>query len=63
MMMVLPPAALFARCAAAQGSDYNVALITLDTPRADHLRCYGYDASGRTLPEGARRLAAFELEV
>ena len=45
------------------GSNYNVVLITLVTPRADHLRCYGYDARGRTLPKGARRLAVVELEV
>ena len=44
LLMVLALATLFARCAAAQGSNYNVVLITLDTLRADHLRCYGYDA-------------------
>ena len=34
-------ATLFAPCAAAQGTDYNVVLITLDTFRPDHLRRYG----------------------
>jgi arylsulfatase A-like enzyme len=31
---------LFSACS--RTSDYNVLLITLDTTRADHLRCYGY---------------------
>ncbi len=63
LLMVLALATLFARCAAAQGSNDNVVLITLDALRADRLRCEGYDASGRTLPERARRLAVVELEV
>jgi len=44
LLMVLALATLFALSAAAQGSNDNVVLITLDTLRADHLRCYGYDA-------------------
>lgn len=29
-------------CACGRKAEYNVLLITLDTTRADHLRCYGY---------------------
>ena len=64
LLMVLALATLFARCAAAQGSKYNVVLITLDTLRADHLRCYGYDAIetpniDRIAAQGARFTQAF----
>jgi arylsulfatase A-like enzyme/Tfp pilus assembly protein PilF len=64
LLMVLALATLFARCAAAQGSNYNVVLITLDTLRADHLRCYGYDAIetpniDRIAAQGARFTQAF----
>jgi arylsulfatase A-like enzyme/Tfp pilus assembly protein PilF len=64
LLMVLALATLFARCAAAQGPNYNVVLITLDTLRADHLRCYGYDAIetpniDRIAAQGARFTQAF----
>ncbi len=64
LLMVLALATLFARCAAAQGSNDNVVLITLDTLRADHLRCYGYDAIetpniDRIAAQGARFTQAF----
>jgi arylsulfatase A-like enzyme len=32
----------FFQAACSGASDYNVLLLTLDTTRADHLRCYGY---------------------
>jgi arylsulfatase A-like enzyme/Tfp pilus assembly protein PilF len=64
LLLVLALATLFARCAAAQGSNYNVILITLDTLRADHLRCYGYEAIetpniDRIAAQGARFTQAF----
>jgi len=50
--------------AAAERPAYNVVLITLDTLRPDHLRCYGYDAIetpniDRLAAEGARFTQAF----
>ena len=53
-----------ARIAAAGRPAYNVVLITLDTLRPDHLRCYGYDAIetpniDRLAAQGARFTEAF----
>jgi arylsulfatase A-like enzyme/Tfp pilus assembly protein PilF len=64
LLMVLALATLFTPCVAAQGPSYNVVLITLDTLRPDHLRCYGYDAIetpniDRLAAQGARFTEAF----
>ena len=37
----------------------NVVLITVDTLRADHLECYGIDASGRPISIAWPRMGSF----
>ena len=61
MLALLLPAA---RGVAGGDPAYNVVLITLDTLRPDHLRCYGYDAIetpniDRIAAQGARFSEAF----